>query len=115
MSENALPDGDFGGSSTRRVGLSRTLLGSVGVKIGVRDRWIIPANKPSVRSSKPLEKGGPGSVVVPALTLRVLAMSLAQSGSTFESSQSSMKFRAGSRSSRCEVQNSVAMLEVCWD
>jgi hypothetical protein len=30
---------------------------------------------------------GPGSVVAPALALRVLAMSLAQSGSTFESSQ----------------------------
>src|SRR5918998_911837 len=35
------------------------MLGWVGVKIGVRDCWIIPANKPSVRSSKALEKGGP--------------------------------------------------------
>ena len=33
------PDrGDSGGSSSRRVGLSRSMLGSVGVKIGVKDR-----------------------------------------------------------------------------
>jgi hypothetical protein len=91
------------------------VLGSVGVKNGVRDRWIIPANKPSVRSSKPLEKRGPGSVVVPALTLRVLAMSLAQSGSTFESSQLDEIQDGLKELSRCEIQNSVAMLEVCWD
>jgi hypothetical protein len=29
--------------------------------------------------------------------------------------RSSMKFRTGSRSSRSEIQNSLAMLEVCWD
>ena len=25
------------------------------------------------------------------------------------------EFRTGSRSSRCQIQNSLAMLEVCWD
>jgi hypothetical protein len=38
MSDNALPDGDFWRSESRRVGLSRVMLGSVGVKIGVKDR-----------------------------------------------------------------------------
>src|SRR5215218_10398171 len=53
--------------------------------------------------------------MAPALTLRVLAMSLARSGSTFESSQLDEIQDGLSRSSRCEIQNSVAMLEVCWD
>jgi hypothetical protein len=53
--------------------------------------------------------------VAPTLTLRVLAMSLARSGSTFESSQLDEIQDGLKELSRCEIQNSVAMLEVCWD
>ncbi len=42
-------------------------------------------------------------------------MSLAQSGSTFESSQLDEIQDGLKELSRCEIQNSVAMLEVCWD
>jgi hypothetical protein len=35
--------------------------------------------------------------------------------SSARKARSSMKFRTGSRSSRCEIQNTLAMLEVCWD
>jgi hypothetical protein len=51
----------------------------------------------------------------PALTLRVLAMSLAQSGSTFESLQLDEIQDGLKELLRCEIQNSTAMLEVCWD
>ena len=43
-------------------------------------------------------------------------MSLALSGSIFEKARSSMKFgHALKELSRCEIHNSLAMLEVCWD
>ena len=51
----------------------------------------------------------------PCSALRVLAMSLAQSGSTFESSQLDETQDGLKELSRCEIQNSVAVLEVCWD
>ena len=38
MSEDALGTRISGGIPSRRVGLSRVMLGSVGVKIGVKDR-----------------------------------------------------------------------------
>jgi hypothetical protein len=40
---------------------------------------------------------------------------LAQSGSSFESSQLDEIQHGLKELSRCEIQNSVAMLEVCWD
>jgi hypothetical protein len=42
-------------------------------------------------------------------------MSLAQSSSTFESSQLHEIQDPLKELSRCEIQNSLAMLEVCWD
>ena len=54
--------------------------------------------------------------MAPALTLRVLAMSLARSGSTSEIPKlDEIHRRALKELSRCEIQNSVAMLEVCRD
>jgi hypothetical protein len=53
--------------------------------------------------------------VASALTLRVQAMSLARSVSTFEISQLDEIQDGLKELLRCEIQNSVAVLEVCWD
>jgi hypothetical protein len=52
------------------VGLSRMMLGSVGVKSGVRGCWIISVNKPYLRNPKALENSREGrGVAAPALYL----------------------------------------------
>ena len=55
VSENALPDRNYQVSSSKRIGMSRPLLRSVGVKIGVKGRSQIGDIQSSSRCRKQCE------------------------------------------------------------